>query len=64
MNKENRLEAIRQIIGNQKIRSQEELLTRLIDLGFELTQATLSRDLKLLKVGRIPSETGFTNNGY
>lgn len=60
MNKENRLEAIRQIIGNQKIRSQEELLTRLIDLGFELTQATLSRDLKLLKVGRIPSETGFT----
>lgn len=60
MGKENRLDAIRQIITNQKIRSQEEILSRLIDLGFELTQATLSRDLKQLKVGRIPSEAGFT----
>jgi transcriptional regulator of arginine metabolism len=60
MNKENRLSAIRKIITNQKIRSQEELLRKLIDLGFELTQATLSRDLKYLKVGRIPSESGFT----
>jgi transcriptional regulator of arginine metabolism len=60
MNKEKRLNAIRKIITNQKIRSQEELLRKLIDLGFELTQATLSRDLKYLKVGRIPSENGFT----
>lgn len=60
MNKEKRLNAIRQIILNQKIRSQEELLTLLIEQGFELTQATLSRDLKHLKVGRIPSDLGFT----
>jgi len=60
MSKENRLNAIRQIITDQKIRSQEELLNILIDQGFELTQATLSRDLKQLKVGRIPSESGFT----
>jgi transcriptional regulator of arginine metabolism len=60
VNKEKRLNAIRQIISNQKIRSQEELLTLLIKQGFELTQATLSRDLKHLKVGRIPSELGFT----
>ncbi|MCD4833331.1 MAG: hypothetical protein K8R31_06015 [Bacteroidales bacterium] len=60
MNKENRLSAIRKIITNQKISSQEELLRKLIDLGFELTQATLSRDLKHLKVGRIPSKDGFT----
>jgi transcriptional regulator of arginine metabolism len=60
MNKENRLNAIRQIITNQKIRSQEEILSRLTDLGFELTQATLSRDLKQLNVGRIPSKNGFT----
>lgn len=60
MNKEKRLNAIRQIISNQKIRSQEELLTLLIAQGFELTQATLSRDLKHLKVGRIPSDLGFT----
>ena len=60
MEKEKRLKAIRQIITNQKISSQEELLRKLVDLGFELTQATLSRDLKHLKVGRIPSKDGFT----
>jgi len=60
MSKEKRLNAIRQIITIQKISSQEELLKILINQGFELTQATLSRDLKQLKVGRIPSESGFT----
>lgn len=60
MSKESRLNAIRKIITSQKIRSQEELLTRLTDIGYELTQATLSRDLKQLKVGRIPSESGFS----
>lgn len=60
MSKEKRLDAIRKIISKHKIRSQEELLSRLTDLGFELTQATLSRDLKQLKVGRIPSEAGFS----
>jgi transcriptional regulator of arginine metabolism len=60
MNKEKRLDAIGQIITNQKIQSQEELLIILINQGFELTQATLSRDLKHLKVGRIPSDLGFT----
>ena len=60
MNKEKRLQAIRQIIQNQKIRSQEELLSQLTDIGFNLTQATLSRDLKQLKVARIPSEKGFS----
>ncbi|MFC2103916.1 arginine repressor [Bacteroidota bacterium] len=60
MDKENRLNAIRKIISNHKIQSQVELLRRLTDLGFELTQATLSRDLKKLKVGRIHSESGFS----
>ena len=60
MKKEGRHNTIKEIITNHKISSQEELLSRLIDLGFELTQATLSRDLKKLKVGRIPSESGFT----
>ena len=59
MTKENRLKAIRQIITTKKVGSQEELLNNLTDLGFELTQATLSRDLKQLKVGRIPYQHGF-----
>ncbi|OFX89360.1 MAG: hypothetical protein A2W99_13770 [Bacteroidetes bacterium GWF2_33_16] len=59
MTKEKRLKAIRQIITTKKVGSQEELINNLTDLGFELTQATLSRDLKQLKVGRIPYQHGF-----
>lgn len=48
-----RLRAIRRLIKNDRIESQESLLSRLEDEGFTLTQATLSRDLKLLKVGKV-----------
>ena len=48
-----RLEAIRKLIRNEKIKSQDTLLGRLQEQGFSITQATLSRDLKLLKVGKI-----------
>lgn len=57
--KEKRLKAIREIISSKKISSQEELLSDLLSSGFELTQATLSRDLKQLKAGRIPSKDGY-----
>lgn len=48
-----RLKAIRKLIKSNKIQSQEELLGFLTSEGYEVTQATLSRDLKLLKVGKI-----------
>lgn len=48
-----RLKEIRRLIKHNKIQSQEELLSLLTTGGFEVTQATLSRDLKLLKVGKI-----------
>ncbi|MFP4408728.1 MAG: arginine repressor [Spirochaetaceae bacterium] len=47
-----RLKAIKRIIRAHKINSQENLLGYLRDEGFHVTQATLSRDLKLLKVGK------------
>ncbi len=50
--KSKRLGAIRQIIMTQKIGSQDELLTYLESAGFATTQATLSRDLKFLKVSK------------
>ncbi len=53
-NKTQRLLTIRRIIREDKISNQEELLERLEKAGFRLTQATLSRDLKFLKVGKIP----------
>ena len=48
-----RLKAIKKLIKNNKIESQDVLLKELIKEGFDVTQATLSRDLKLLKVGKI-----------
>ncbi len=48
-----RLKTIRKLIKNNRIESQEELLNLLEKNGFEVTQATLSRDLKLLRVGKI-----------
>ena len=52
MSKNQRLLAIRKIIGNSRIETQEELLEKLLRQGYHLTQATLSRDLKSLKVAK------------
>jgi len=58
--KTQRLIAIRQIITENKISSQDELLTLLNTQGYQVTQATLSRDLKYLKVAKVPdNETGY-----
>ena len=49
-NKSKRFAAIQEIISNSVVGSQEELLHRLAERDFILTQATLSRDLKQMKV--------------
>jgi len=56
--KSNRLEALRLIISSQQLGSQDELLNALQKEGFKLTQATLSRDLKQLKVAKAASMSG------
>ena len=48
-----RLKAVQKLVQNEKIMSQQTLLEHLQMEGFEVTQATLSRDLKVLKVGKI-----------
>jgi transcriptional regulator of arginine metabolism len=53
-NKSARLQAIQKLIGKKKISSQEELLKLLVNEGFKMTQATLSRDLHFLKVSKMP----------
>lgn len=56
--KANRLDAIKMIISSKEISLQEELLQELADEGFALTQATLSRDLKQLKVAKAANMNG------
>ncbi|MBR3454003.1 MAG: arginine repressor [Bacteroidaceae bacterium] len=53
-----RLEAIKIIISSREIGSQDEILQELLKEGFTLTQATLSRDLKQLKVAKAASMNG------
>lgn len=56
--KSNRLLLIKELIKSNKIGSQEELLALLQKSNFDLTQATLSRDLKQLKVAKMPDYEG------
>ena len=58
MNKINRQIAIKQIISEQMIGSQEELCEALHKNGFEITQATLSRDLRELGIARANTPDG------
>lgn len=46
------------IIASERIGSQDELLRQLQAQGFELTQATLSRDLKQMRVAKVMASDG------
>ncbi len=58
--KAQRLITIRNLITSTKISGQDELLSMLEAEGFRITQATLSRDLKYLKVAKVAD----TDGGY
>ncbi|HYQ86426.1 MAG TPA: arginine repressor [Bacteroidota bacterium] len=58
MTKKTRHFAIKEILSTRQIASQDELRLELRKKGFDVTQATLSRDLKQLGVGRISSGEG------
>ena len=57
-NKTDRLKLIRQFCTDNHVSSQDELLNMLKDSGFDLTQATLSRDLKRLKISKTLTSQG------
>ncbi len=56
--KNDRIEHLVEIIKNNNVGSQEELLKMLADRGIFVTQATLSRDLKMLKTTKVPLDHG------
>lgn len=47
-----------ELIGKYEIETQEELTDRLRDLGFPTTQATISRDIKELRLVKSLTESG------
>jgi len=58
MNKQQRHVAIKQLITHQVISSQDELCQALEKAGFDVTQATLSRDMKDLGIARVNTSDG------
>ena len=56
--KRERQQAIREVIVLQPITSQQELAERLVERGFAVTQATVSRDIAELGLIKVPREAG------
>ncbi len=56
--KVNRHAKIIELINKYRIETQEELAARLNKEGFQVTQATVSRDIRDLKLTKIPAEGG------
>jgi transcriptional regulator of arginine metabolism len=54
-----RLSAIRQLVEQDPVHSQEALRQRLSRLGFDVTQATLSRDIKELGLVKRSSDGAY-----
>lgn len=58
MNKGQRHIKIRDIITNNDIETQDELVERLKSAGYNVTQATVSRDIKELHLVKVPMMDG------
>ncbi|MBQ2695741.1 MAG: arginine repressor [Clostridia bacterium] len=56
--KQKRHTAILDLIKKYEIVTQEDLASRLTAQGFQVTQATVSRDIKELKLTKIPGDSG------
>ncbi|MDQ0220794.1 transcriptional regulator ArgR [Peribacillus cavernae] len=58
MNKGQRHIKIREIIANNDIETQDDLVDELKNAGFNVTQATVSRDIKELHLVKVPLMDG------
>lgn len=56
--KRERQESIAEILREAAVSNQEDLMRLLLEKGFELTQATLSRDFREMKIAKTPDTAG------
>lgn len=56
--KDNRHAKIIELIHKYEIETQEELADRLKQAGFQVTQATISRDIRMLKLTKVAGDNG------
>ena len=57
-NKHERQATIRELIASRPVESQEELRKLLLKRGWDVTQSTLSRDLREMRLARVPTPGG------
>ncbi len=57
MSKNKRLDAITEIITNNEVSTQEELTEFLIKKGYDVSQSTVSRDIKFLNLIKVEGQT-------
>jgi transcriptional regulator of arginine metabolism len=58
MRKKDRQQIITRLLNEQSIQKQEEFVTILKEQGIEVTQATISRDIKDMKLVKVPALDG------
>ncbi len=56
--KSNRQQKIIELVDNYEIETQEELADKLREEGFQVTQATVSRDIRALKLSKVSCGMG------
>ena len=56
--KKSRHGKIIELIENYDIETQDELAEKLKEAGFQVTQATVSRDIRALKLSKVPTGNG------
>ncbi len=58
MKKKERHQLITQILTQAEVQKQEQLVDKLLEQNVPVTQATISRDIKEMKLIKVPSEHG------
>lgn len=56
--KKHRQEKLLELISRYEIETQDELIDRLREIGYEVTQATISRDIRELKIAKMTTGKG------
>ncbi len=56
--KKHRLQQLRTIISSMQLENQEDLQHHMAQAGFKVTQATMSRDLKQLRISKVRGRNG------
>ena len=56
--KKNRHQKLKELVEQYEIETQDELAEKLKEAGFDVTQATVSRDIRELKLTKVQKENG------